>query len=115
MIRKQPRILVITVASWNSKVGSNIWASLLENYDNKNIANICIRDEIPDSNVCSRYFNISENRIIKSVFNKNIKTGKEICPQYCEDNVKDLVAHNERYQKMQKKRRYSLLMARELV
>ena len=59
------KILVITVPSWNSKVGANSWATLLEKYPSENIASIFIRDEIPDSEVCSRYFNISENRIIK--------------------------------------------------
>ena len=115
MNKKQPRILVITVASWNSKVGSNTWTSLLENYDSENIANICIRDEIPDNKICSRYFSISENKVIKSILNRNLKTGKEVLPEISQDNSGDLIAHNERYQRMQKKRRYSLLIARELV
>ena len=54
------RILVFTVASWNSKVGANSWATLLEHYDSSNVANICIREEMPDSRVCSRYFVISK-------------------------------------------------------
>ena len=114
-MKKQPRILVITVASWNSKVGSNTWTSLLKNYDSENIANICIRDEIPDNKICSRYFSISENKVLKSVFNRKVKTGREIIPEINEDNTEELNAHNERYQKMQKNRRYSLLLARELV
>ncbi len=116
-MEKQPfKILVFTVSSWNSRVGANSWATLLGQYDKSNIANIYIRDEIPDSEVCSRYFNISENKIIKSVFNKKIKTGKEI-----QDNDRqnfddfDLQEHNKRYGKMTKKRRYSMLLARELL
>ena len=114
-MEKQPRILVITVASWNSKVGSNTWSSLLKNYDSENIASICIRDEIPDNKICSRYFAISENKVLKSILKRDTKTGREIIPEFAEDNSKDLNAHNERYQKMQKNRRYSLLLARELV
>ncbi|MBR5246901.1 MAG: hypothetical protein IKV25_05980 [Clostridia bacterium] len=114
-MEKQPRILVITVASWNSKVGSNTWTSLLKNYDSENIANICIRDEVPDNKICSRYFAISENKVLKSIFKRNLKTGREVLPETAQDSVKDLDEHNERYQKMQKKRRYSLLLARELV
>lgn len=110
------KILVITVPSWNSKVGANSWATLLEKYPPENIASIYIRDEIPDSKVCSRYFNISENKIIKSIFRRNVKTGSLITPQ----NVKhgedqDLLVHNQRYVKMKKKRRYSMLLARELI
>ena len=115
MIEKQPRILVISVASWNSKVGSNTWTTLLRNYDSENIAHLYIRDEIPDNKIGSRYFSISENKVMKSVFNRKIKTGREVKPQLLQENTKDLIEHNERYQKMQKKRRYSLLMARELV
>ncbi len=115
MNENQPRILVITVASWNSKVGSNTWTSLLKNYDSENIANICIRDEIPDNKICSRYFAISENKVLKSILKRNIKTGREIIPEFSNENGDDLAAHNERYQKMQKNRRYSLLLAREMV
>lgn len=114
-MEKQPRILVITVASWNSKVGSNTWTSLLKNYNSENIANICIRDEIPDNKICSRYFAVSENKILKSILKRGLKTGREIIPEIAEENTEDLNAHNERYQKMQKNRRYSLLLAREFV
>lgn len=113
---EHPKILVFTVTSWNSKVGSNTWSSLLNGHPSEFIANICIRDEVPDSASCSRYFLISENRMIKSVFNRKIKTGLE----YPQNNTaptlsKDLVAHNQRYIKMKKNRRYSMLLARELV
>lgn len=110
------RILVFTVPAWNSKVGANTWATLLENYDSSLVANICIRDEIPDSPVCSRYFNISENKIIKSLFNRKIKTGREIDTLHptASDNT-DLEEHNKRYKKMTVKRRYSMLLLREII
>lgn len=114
MSEKQPRILVIGISAWNSKSGST-WPFLLNIYDSSNIANIFARDEIPDSTVCSRYFNISENRVLKSIFNRKIKTGKEISTENCDVSAEDINEHNQRYQKMRKKRRYSLLLARELV
>lgn len=107
------KILVVTVTSWNSKIGANSWATLLENFDSKSIANICIRDEIPDSKVCSRYFCISESKILKSVFKRKIKTGKEVEAQ-TEITDSTLSEHNARYAKYSKKRRYSMLLAREL-
>ena len=57
----EKKILVFTVASWNSKVGANTWASLLDDYPSDKIANLCIREEFPDSNVCARYFVIHYN------------------------------------------------------
>ncbi len=114
---KPPRILVFTMTSWNSKVGANTWQSLVSHYDSKDIANIYLRDEIPDSQVCSKYFCISENRVIKSIFKRNIQTGKEVMAQPLSEaeSSEDLRAHNERYAKMKKKRRYSMLLARELL
>lgn len=116
MQNKTTNLLVITVPSWNSKVGSNTWESLLQSYSPKNIANLCIRDELPDSDICSRYFAISENKIIKSVFNRTVCTGKEITATVStkEDQI-NLEQHNGRYKKMQKRRRYSMLLAREII
>lgn len=116
------KILVISVASWNKKVGSNTWTTLLSKYDSKNIAHICIREEKPDSNIASKYFVISENRVLKSIFNRNIKTGYE---NFVDNNIDvnkstdtsqdDLQTHNIRYQKYKTNRKYSLLLAREVI
>lgn len=108
------RILILTVPSWNSKVGANSWATLLEKYDSEDIASIYIRDEIPDSNVCSRYFSISESKVLKSILKRKIKTGSEVKAntEVADDTLSE---HNERYAKFTKKRRYSMLLARELV
>lgn len=112
----QPKILIFTVSSWNSKVGANTWASILKNYNSANLANICIRNEIPDSEVCSRYFSISENKILKSIFRRKIKTGQEIQAAKNNDTIaEDLEKHNQRYQKMSKKRTTFKLLCRELV
>lgn len=116
-MKPEPKILVFTVNAWNSIVGDNTWATLLKYYKSENLANIFIRDEIPDSKVCSKYFCISENRVIKSILKRKIQTGREITAQSLTDTEpnEDLLAHNERYAKMKKKRRYSLLLARELL
>lgn len=111
---KEPNILVFTVTSWNSKVGANSWESLLSKYDSARIANICIREEHPDSSICSRYFVISENRVIKSVFNRKIKTGYEVNDS-SNRQTDDLIIHNHRYAKFRKKRSYLFLLIREII
>ncbi len=113
---EKPNILVFTVSSWNSKVGSNTWATLLSDYPSENVACIYLRDETPDNPVCSRYFNISENKVLKSIFNRKIKTGTEVTARISSSETdENLAEHNARYVKMSAKRRYSMLMARELV
>lgn len=116
-MKANPQILIFTVASWNSRIGSNTWATLVNGYPAENLANICIREEYPDSNVCSRYFVISESKVLKSVFRRHITTGYEIDKT---DNIKmnvnsDLQEHTARYQKMSRKRKTYMLLARELV
>lgn len=70
--------------------------------------------EIPDSNICSRYFSISESKVLKSILKRKIKTGNEVKANtvVTDDTLSE---HNERYAKFTKKRRYSMLLARELV
>lgn len=114
MENSQPKILVFTVSAWNSKVGANSFASLLENYNNALVANICIRDEVPNSTVASRYFAISESKIIKSVLKRKIKTGME--KTACETgNTSTLEEHNQRYARHKKNRSHFKLMVREMI
>lgn len=114
---KKPKILIFTVTSWNSKVGANTWETLVSNYGKEQLASIFLRDETPDSNVCSRYFCISENQILRSIIKRKTKTGKEVFRSSEGENEEsdDLAIHNERYRRMKKKRRYSMLLARELL
>lgn len=115
-MKDAPKILIVTVASWNSRVGSNTWATLVDGYPAENLANICIREDYPDSDVCSRYFAISENRVLKSLSNRRIETGYEVDKtQRKKNDASDLQEHTQRYQKMGSKRRTSLLLARELI
>ena len=112
-----PKILVFTVNAWNSLVGDNTWSTLLIQHKSEDIANIYIRDEIPDNDICSRYFCISENRVIKSILKRKIKTGQVVVAQPLSEveQNEDLQEHNKRYAKMKKKRKYSMLLAREFL
>lgn len=112
----KPKILIFTVTAWNSKVGANTWESILQGYDSAKLASVCIRDEQPDSPTCSRYFSISENKVLKSIFKRKLKTGREIEKvDEREYDTSDLEAHNERYRRMTKKRSTVKLLCRELV
>lgn len=75
---KHPNILVCTVNAWNSKVGDNTFQNLLKDYPKEHLASFFIREETPDSDICSRYFRISEQKIIKSILKRNTKTGESL-------------------------------------
>lgn len=108
-------MLVISVSSWNSKNGMNTWPSLLENFPPDNVANICLREEHPDSRVCDNYFVISENKVIKSWLKRSVKTGYRVERSDCVKENQSLREHNARYSKMRKKRSFWRLAAREIV
>ena len=111
----KPRILVFTVSAWDDSAEISTWSSFLSEYDPERIANICIRDGVPNGKNCNNFFSVSENKIIKSIFDRKVKTGNVVVPRNESVSSKDLEEHNERYRKMQKKRRPSMLLARELV
>lgn len=110
------KILIISISAWNSKVGADTWPTLMGGLNPDNIANISLREETPDSLVCNNYFVLSENKVIKSIFKREIKTGKRVergVPK--ENNSNDLAEHNLRYQKMSRKRGLWGLLAREII
>jgi len=110
------KILIISISAWNSKVGADTWPTLVGGLNPNNIANISLREEPPDSLACNNYFVLSENKVIKSVLKRKIKTGRRVERCLTEENVSsDLAKHNLRYQKMGKKRGFFGLFAREVV
>ncbi len=111
------RLLVLSVSAWSSKVGLNTWPVFLEGHDPNAVANICIREEMPDSDVCNNYFVISESKVIKSVLNRRIKTGSRVEPRESDmERQYHLAAHNRRYFAMKKRGRPVIaLLAREML
>lgn len=74
------RILVSSISGWSQKSGANTWSSLLSFADPEDVASIYINPGIPDSATASRYFNINEISVVKSLFSRKIKTGREVVP-----------------------------------
>lgn len=112
----ETKILVLSVSAWSSKSGMNTWPALLEGRSPDCVANICLRGETPDSNICNNYFYLSENKVLKSIFKRGIKTGEIVnFHRIDEKRSIDLAEHNERYSRMKKRRSAFYLMAREIV
>ena len=112
------KILVNTVDCWNSHVGSNTLSSWLSGYDSGDLANLYIREEVPDSDVCGRYFKISENKVIKSVVFRGYQTGKEYSNENKAEDAEDIVnlsAQKSRYTFFKKFRFWPFLYLREIL
>lgn len=72
------KILITSIPSWNQITGSDTFSSLFASFENCDISNIYISGDVPDSPVCSRYFHIDEQSVVKSVLIRNVKSGKEV-------------------------------------
>lgn len=72
------KVMVCSIPCWNDKTGSDTLSTLFSGYDIDKIANIYIRDGVPNSTACNRYFRISESLVVKSFFRRSMKTGSEV-------------------------------------
>lgn len=118
MIQKHPKVLISTVDCWNDKIGANTMSSLFDDYNVEKIANIYIRADIPNSQVCERYFQISENNVMKSIFKRNTITGRVFSGK--DENLDEEVIKNKNKEKsvytfFKKYRLWIFLFAREII
>lgn len=116
VINPETKILVLSISSWNTKKGMNTWPVLLEGHDPERIAHICFKQDVPNNPVCNNYFVISENKVIKSIIKRRLKTG--VAMKRCDDDAglkEDLAVQNARYSKMKKHRNAFTLLGRELL
>lgn len=115
---RRPNVLVCTVACWNDEVGADTFSALFDDYGVDRLANLYIREEVPNSAVCERYFKISESAIIRSVLHRDTKTGKEWRGEGLEPDADDAAALQEtrrRYERHRRGRNWLLLYAREIL
>ncbi len=78
MLSKYPNLLVIAnnSLSENNSNGRTL-AGFLKGWDKENIAQIYISGEIPSSNVCDNFFQITDSALLKGFFKKNT-IGKQV-------------------------------------
>ena len=105
------RVLITSIPCWNQKTGSNTLSSLFEGFNSDDLANIYIGYDLPDSNVCSRYFSIREWDVVRSVYNRKLKTGEEVRLQELDIGTTNVLDKSKQYAR---KRRRIFLWMREL-
>lgn len=110
-------ILVTSIPAWSDSTGANTYSAILSEIHGIEIANLYTRADFPDSKICSRYFQILEQNVIKSIFNNKIKTGKELDLNNIDYVGGDKVLKEEkkRYAYFTKYRFTPFLLGRELL
>ena len=114
------KVLILTVDCWNSNISagsSQTYSTLFSSMDDVELSNIYIREELPNDPCCKRYFQISESKIIKSIFKRNMQTGREVSAEL-ECNREDIDRINDQHRLYSKQRKhlyYTKKLVRELL
>lgn len=82
------KVLVITGSPWreDNSIG-NSYSNLFGGIENIEIANIYLKNGKPDNNVVSRYFQITEKKLIANLLNKKRPSGRELSSDTAKMNV----------------------------
>lgn len=110
-----PKVLVVSTNAWRDNTGINTLIEFFKCWDSDKIAQIYTKSTLPKTAVCNKFFSISENAVMQSVFKRKSKTGRVV------ENEID-TQQNEQAEKEQKlyasysgKKREFLAICRELV
>ena len=78
MDNKLPRVLVPGIHVWQDKSSIRTLPEFFSCWDKDKIAHVYTKAGLPQSSVCDRFFRINENAVIKSVFNRRVKTSSRV-------------------------------------
>jgi len=111
---KLPKVLAIGINAWREDATSHTLMNIFSCWDPSRLALLYTRADLPNTKVCSRFFQISENDVLKSIFKPWKQTGREVfnTPTV---NDKSVEEEHKRYAKARKKHSYFMSICREMV
>lgn len=109
-----PKVLVVAINAWREDATSHTLMNIFSCWDPSRLAMVYTRADLPNAKVCSRFFQISENDVLKSVFKPWKETGREVfnTPTVSDSGVEE---EHKRYAKARKKHSYFMSICREMV
>jgi len=111
--KKLPKVMAISLSTWKEGSGIHTQTDLFKFWDPEQVAQIYTRSDTPNTPVCNKFFQISENAIIRSVLNRK-PVGREVCNGLAADQ-KALEAEQKLYTQAHKKKSWLMTLAREMV
>lgn len=111
--KKLPKVLAISLSTWRTDSSIHTQTDLFKFWDPDKVAQIYTRSDTPDTPVCHRFFQISENAVIHSVLNRK-PVGKEVQNGYAAD-PKALAQEEKLYIHAHKRKSWLMTLAREVV
>ena len=111
-----PKIMSISLNSWRQDSNLHTEIELFKFWDSKKVSQIYTRSDLPNTNVCNNFFQISENQIIKSVLNRK-NVGKEIHNgEILDKNIKKQIEQEKKlYAFAHRKKTWFFTLVREIV
>ena len=113
-MKRIPKILIVGVDAWRNDGPSNTLPNIFSCWDPNKVALVYTRSNYPNSSVSNNYFQISENKVLKSIYKPWLKTGQEKHNK-AKAFSKDLVQEQKRYAKAHKKHSDFMVLCREAV
>ncbi len=109
-----PKVLVVGINAWREDGTAHTLMDIFRCWDPDRLALVYTRADLPDTDVCKRYFQISENQIIGSVLKPWEKVGRvvENTPIVKQSEVE---AEHARYTQAHKQSSSLLPLLREIV
>lgn len=68
--QRLPKVLAISLSTWRKDSGIHTQTDLFKFWESEQVAQIYLKSDLPNTPVCTRFFQIAENAIIKSVINR---------------------------------------------
>lgn len=111
-----PKVLAISLNAWRQDSGRSLQTDLFGYWSKDRLAQIYTKSDPPYTEVCDKFFRISENAVLRSVFNRK-EVGEEVrnCESADEITAKAVEQEKKLYNLAHKKKSWFLTLARELV
>lgn len=111
---KLPKVLVVGINAWREDGTAHTLMDIFRCWDPERVALVYTRADLPNTEVCKQYFQISESQIIQSVLHPWKKVGRVV------DNTPimnsyEVTAEHARYSKAHKKSSSLLPLIREVI
>lgn len=109
-----PKVLVVGINAWREDGAAHTLMDIFRCWNPENLALIYTRADLPNTDVCYHYFQISENQVIRSVLKPWMKVGRIVKNTPLNANNESDAEH-ERYIKAHKKSSSLLPLLRECI
>ena len=111
---KLPKVLVVGINAWREDGTAHTLMDIFRCWDSERVALVYTRADLPNTEVCHRYFQISESQVLKSVLKPWMNVGRVVENTPSKGGA-EISAEHARYANAHKKSSSLLPLLREMV